>query len=441
MYDVAIIGAGPAGATAARFLAQSGVKVCLIDKDEFPRDKPCGGGFSYDLLHDFRYLASREDEFLKGICRVGVIHSPNRRTTLKGRVDMAVALRFDFDRVLFDAAIEVGAEPLTGQRVKGLSIEEDGVKVVTDSGEIHSRVIIGADGASSLVARTTGLNRKWQSSQITACRVVEVPALEKEIVDLYTPEFEYHFFLNLGGQPGYGWIFPKRNSINVGLGIVGTHSKGLPDRFIRFVRYLKSKRLLTKNADLSFTKGALVPTGGAIEKSYFNRCLLVGDSAGMVSPITGGGIAYAMRAARIASRVILNGLEEDRLDENYLSRYQRLWEQDFGSDFGSQLIAQRLFTSSFADLLFEIGKRDVVLQNMVTEAMAESLDEQINVRSLALRAFYVCFRQAFHLGFFTYSFESFPMRIGALFPIWVVLTTAHARGHEHTTALRSQGHL
>ncbi len=122
MYDVAVIGAGPAGATAARYLAKLGMKVCLIDKDRFPRDKPCGGGFSQDLIDDFPYLRKRTDDFLKGIARVGILHSPNRRIDLRGRVDMATTLRTDFDNVLLESAIEQGIEPLLGERVINLFI-------------------------------------------------------------------------------------------------------------------------------------------------------------------------------------------------------------------------------------------------------------------------------------------------------------------------------
>ena len=83
MHDVIVIGAGPGGATVSRYLASLGLEVLMIDKDSFPRDKPCGGGFSQTIIDDFSYLKSRARDFLKGIARVGVIHSPNRRITLE----------------------------------------------------------------------------------------------------------------------------------------------------------------------------------------------------------------------------------------------------------------------------------------------------------------------------------------------------------------------
>jgi len=401
MYDIIIVGAGPAGATCARYLSKLGHSVALIDRDTFPRDKPCGGGFSYNLLRNFPYLRTREADFLKGISRVGVIHSPNRKITLRGAVDMAVALRYDFDNVVFESAIEEGVSAYTGRRVKKIEFKEESVKAVTSDGEsITGRAIVGADGVNSLVARQSGLHTRWPSKTITACRVVEIPTAEETITDIYGEEKEYHFYSNLGGDPGYGWIFPKRETINVGLGIVGTHAQGLPHVFNRFVKMLKKDGLLKINADVSKARGALVPTGGPIAQTFSDRCLLIGDSCGMVSPLTGGGIAYAMIAARMAAKVLSECLENNSLNALSLSKYQRMWQGDFGKDFGPMLLAQKIFTGPFTDVLFEIGKRDSKIQSIVSEAMAESNDENINIRSLISRTLLVCLREAFHIPSF-----------------------------------------
>ncbi|MHA1134995.1 MAG: NAD(P)/FAD-dependent oxidoreductase [Candidatus Thorarchaeota archaeon] len=396
MFDVAVIGAGPGGATASRYLAKKGLKVCMIDKDHFPRDKPCGGGFAEGLMDEFPYLRKRSDEFLKGVAKVGVLHSPNRRIILEGSVDMAVALRTDFDNVLFECAVDEGAEPLLDIRAKSVRFHEDYAEVILkDSEPIKARVLIGADGVSSMVARETGLNRRWPSSTITACRVAEVPAKYSEISDRYTENLNYHFYANLGGLPGYGWIFPKQDTINIGVGIVGTHAQGLLRIFNAFVRLLKSEDLLMQDADLSGQQGALVPTGGPISKSYVDRGLLLGDSVGMVSPLTGGGIAYAMRAARYAAHVLEKAIEKDDFGSGTLGEYEKLWRSDFGNEFNDQLLAQKIFTSPFTDLLFEIGSRDTKIQEMVSEAMAESSEEIIDIKQLVLRTLYVCLRASF----------------------------------------------
>ncbi|TFG26323.1 NAD(P)/FAD-dependent oxidoreductase, partial [Candidatus Thorarchaeota archaeon] len=323
-------------------------------------------------------------------------HSPNRRIVLRGSVDMAVALRTDFDKVLLESAVEEGAESRVGVRAKSVRFHDDCSEVILKGSEsIKARVLVGADGVSSMVARETGLNRKWLSSMITACRVAEVPAKYNEITDRYSENLDYHFYANLGGLPGYGWIFPKQDTINIGLGIVGTYAQGLPRIFDAFVRLLKKENLLMQNADLSRAKGALVPTGGPISKSYVDRCVVLGDAAGMVSPLTGGGIAYAMRAGKHASSVLTKALEKDNLGSSTLRRYEYLWRNDFGNEFSEQLLAQKIFTSPFTDLLFEIGNRDEKIQEMVSEAMAESSDKGIDAKRLVLRTLYVCLRASF----------------------------------------------
>ncbi len=398
MYDVVVIGAGPGGATASRFLAERGLKVCMIDKDAFPRDKPCGGGFSRSIIDEFNYLQPRTHDFLKGVARVGVLHSPNRQIVLEGRVDMALTLRYDFDNVLFEEAVASGVLPLTGIRAKHVIFHDDVVTTeLSDGRSVQSKVVIGSDGATSMVARETGLNHRWSSSRITACRVCEVPVAPNAIIDRYTDDLKYHFFSNLEGKPGYGWIFPKQETINIGLGVVGTHAKGLPQVFDSFVRYLKNVDLLPKSSDLSGVKGALVPTAGPINKTVSDRCLILGDAAGHVSPLTGGGIVYAMRAARHAANILPGALENDALDAASLIKYQRLWQSDFGNDFQNQLLAQKIFTSPFANLLFHIGSKDKKIQDLVSDAMAESSEREIDVKQLMFRTLQVCLREA--LGF------------------------------------------
>ncbi len=395
MYDVVVIGAGPGGATVSRQLAKLGLQVCMIDKDTFPRDKPCGGGFSYKIIDEFPYLKQRTSDFLKGIAKVGVLHSPNRQIVLEGKVDMAVTLRTDFDNVLFEEAVSAGLVSLTGTRAKSVNIKPDSVAIELAGGQsIAGKVLVGADGVTSMVARETKLNQRWPSSSITACRVCEVPASTRDIIDRYTDDLKYHFFANLGGQPGYGWIFPKQDTINIGLGIVANHAQGLPSRFDTFVRYLTKRNLLPRNSDLSGAKGALVPTAGPIKQTVVNRCLLLGDSAGHVSPITAGGISYAMVAARYAAHAIADAIERNSLDALSLSKYQSLWQSDFGEDFRNQLLAQKIFTSSFTDLLFHIGSKDEKIQKMVSESMAESSDGEIDVKQLLVHTLKVCLREA-----------------------------------------------
>jgi digeranylgeranylglycerophospholipid reductase len=397
MYDVVVVGAGPAGSTASRYLAECGHNVALLDKATFPRDKPCGGGFNYALIDDFDYLKKHEFEFLDGICKTGVLHSPNRKICLRGKVDLAVTLRINFDNVLFEEAVDAGTHTLTGVRVQSVHRNGEGVTIQVKGGNlIKGRVVIGADGVGSQIARDLGLHKRWDSGAITACRVAEVPAAERFIEDAYRKEREYHFYANLAGHPGYGWIFPKHETINVGLGILGSHSQGLPLIFRKYIRMLEKDGLLPEDADLTGARGALVPTGGPVRTTVVDRCLLVGDSAGMVSPLTGGGIHYAMRAARMAADVVSRGIQLDRLDSEFLSAYERMWKADFGKDMRLMRLAQKAFTGVFAGTLFEIGNSDKALRAMVSGALGEN-SGNVRATSLALRILEVVLKQALHI--------------------------------------------
>ncbi len=396
MYDVAVIGAGPAGATCAKYLGRLGYSAVLTDKATFPRDKPCGGGFSRSIVDQFPYLRARQDDFIEAVCKIGVLHSPNHRIELRSKIDMAVTLRTVFDNVLYESAIEESTiVPMTGVRTKAVRFGDDHVTVqLSDGRSIQARAVVGADGVGSIVARDAGLHRRWPSNKITACKVAEIPVSEDYIENVYGEDREYHFFANFGGRPGYGWIFPKKRTVNVGLGIVGQLAAGLPHRFAEFIRYLKRQQLIPREADLSGTRGALVPTGGPIRKTYARRCLLAGDAAGMVNPITGGGIHYAMVAGRYAALVLARALDDNDLGEERLRKYQRLWWNDFGHDLPRLVTAQRLFTGSASSVLFEIGSRDSRIQRMVSEAMGEHSGAQIDAVSLLARVTWVCMREA-----------------------------------------------
>jgi geranylgeranyl reductase family protein len=397
MYDVAIIGAGPGGSTAARYLAMNGLKVGLIDKAKFPRDKACGGAIPSKILNTFSYLKSRSREFIKCIGSRGYLHSPDRKTVLTGEIPLAMTLRSEFDNVLLEAAMEAGANTILGTRVKSIKFDKEKVTIDTKhSNSINARLIIGADGVNSIVARLTALNIKWPSGSLVACKVAEIPCSLSDIMHYYGDEHTYHFYSGSWNQIGYGWVFPKYDTVNIGLGIIDKAARGLPSKFKGFVKLLQKEGVLKPDVDLSSTKGALVPVSGPIKSTVCDRCLLIGDAAGMVNPLTGGGIDYAMQSGRIAAKTLIGAFEEERFDKSFLMKYQRIWKSRLGPEFRNQLLSQKIMTSAFSSTLFKIGSRDKEIQKMVTSAMADSLGKTLKAYRLVARAAYVSLKEVFN---------------------------------------------
>jgi flavin-dependent dehydrogenase len=131
--------------------------------------------------------------------------------------------------------------------------------------------------------------------------------------------------------------------------------------------------------------------------TYSDRAILVGDSAGMVNPITGGGIAFAMQAGKIGAFVLRRALDEARSNSKVLQQYHLGWIRAFGHQFSSLLLAQRIFLSPFIATLFEIGLRDWKIQTMVANVMSETSREGIGTLEIVSRALFVAAREAFHL--------------------------------------------
>ncbi len=117
----------------------------------------------------------------------------------------------------------------------------------------------------------------------------------------------------------------------------------------------------------------------------------------MVNPLTGGGIHYAMKAGKTAAHVLSNALAEDRLDAEYLALYQKLWQADFGYEIKPLILAQKVFTSPFTNVLFEIGNRDLKIQQVVSDALSEASGTSIDVKLLAARSLAVILKSAFRL--------------------------------------------
>lgn len=295
-YDIIVIGAGPAGSMSAYYLAERGFSVALIDKESFPRYKPCGGGltartlklfpFSLDpvlerTINKFRFSRNFQDEFIR-----------------EGKDPLMYCMMRDkFDQFLVKKAIEKGTEFLPETRVNGLTESFDQIVVHTTRGEHSGSFVIGADGVSSLTARTFQLCRKIKKGIAIESEIkVDNESLErhKNMVCLDWGTF----------YRGYGWVFPKEDHLSVGVGGPAKLSKYLKIYFLNFLRSLKFE-----NAGIMSFRTTPIPFRIGYDRIQAGRVLLVGDAAGFTDPMTGEGINFAARSAKIATNTIIRYLE------------------------------------------------------------------------------------------------------------------------------------
>jgi geranylgeranyl reductase family protein len=334
-YDVIVVGAGPAGSTAAKNLAEKGIKVLILDKATFPREKPCGGGLPTRVQKRFPYIESLLDSVSYGTA----MYSSSLRykcELIREKPFLEMVLRKDFDHGLLSLAQKAGATFLGGKSVVDVVVQKDKVSVMLEDGQtMETQMVIGSDGMHSVVAEKTNLSKKLEV--LCVCLLQEQPMTSKQLTTFFTKKRLIFLFIKAHGIAGYAWVFPKKNCVNIGIGeFQSAISKARPkiplkETYEKFISTLKEKKLLPADFPVENLKGATLPIF-PLENTCGDRVLLCGDAAGFINPITGEGIYYAMVSGKIASDVIAEGLKSHDLSYRFLSRYQTLWDNDFGKD-------------------------------------------------------------------------------------------------------------
>ncbi len=326
-YDVVIVGLGPAGATAAAALSRGGLAVLGLDKDTHPRYKVCGGGLSArieQLLEPgFRSVVEQ------AITGVQFVHRGRDPLVIHAREPIAyMVMRDRFDHYLVQQAVQAGADIRAGAGVEEISQDESGVEVVTGQGRFRAQLVIGADGANSLVARHLFPNR----SQYRA------PALESEVQIGGGRHFPGvgTILVDVGAaRQGYGWIFPKRDCLSVGVGEFRRKATNLRATFDRFVQEESGLREWEVPRPIghpipaySEPEGRKAQDGHSLFVS--GRAALIGDAGHLVDPLFGEGIYYAVRSGQMVARAIV---ADRRLGAESLRAYDTALEREILPDF------------------------------------------------------------------------------------------------------------
>ena len=317
-YDVVVVGAGPAGSSAARAAAERGLKVLLLEKDSYPgENNACGGGinpYTYEKLKLPKRIVQKE---IRGMGFYSKLFRRNFHSRFDFSKPAATVLRRDFDKYLAEKAQDAGAELVTNSLVKKV----EGNTVFAKK-KYKGALIIGADGTFSVVKKSMGLPLPMPG-KIAPGLVYEVKA------DYATDDIE--LFFNPAFRNGYIWIFPKRNVLNIGIGSVGGKSYNFKEKLDSFIKNKFKHYTITRRM------AGVVPMTGPLKQTVKGNKLLVGDAAGHTGVAFGEGIHYAVDIGELAGEYCAKYFDGTPLEE---------YDTEWHSMYSTAYLAEKVFLAS-----------------------------------------------------------------------------------------------
>jgi geranylgeranyl reductase family protein len=326
MKTVAVLGGGPAGSFAAERLAQAGLRTIIFD-EKLAWEKPCGGGLTFKAYREYPYLI--ENATPKKLIYETSLSAPKAGEVCM-RLDnpLVIYSRMDLNGMLLKRAEKAGAE-IEKTRVLGIERREKGWRLQTRSGTAEADFCVVATGARNSLRE---VGTEWSATDTMTALGYYVPESRDRIDIQFLPQLE-----------GYIWVFPREGHLSVGICGKGEPAQALR---VRLEAYMEERGISRKDATFySHMLPSLELPGWKKNRVAGDRWMAVGDAAGLVDPITGEGLYYAMRSGDLASRAVLNdahGMTEKA------AAYRSMVAREFAVDLEfAASIAKRVFLGSF----------------------------------------------------------------------------------------------
>lgn len=347
VYDVAIVGAGPAGATCAWYLATRGIETLLVDKARFPRDKFCGDAVIPRAQRHLKRMGVLDQLIEAGECLFttsGGFVSPAGVECLSDSAENPSGTPMSVKRIILDERIVRAAQSAGAELLEEFPVDEVAFDDRARAWSVRSRkrrlmakTLVLADGAQSKLARSLGIVRDGPKA-----------ICSRAFIDGGSHSFETDgvCYMERDLLPGYAAIFRHPNDVLNYCAYIIPGGRAEPSD-LKAIHHglLESNPILRRHLgtgyDIEPMRGAWLRLGG-IPKSYADNLLIIGDAAGHIDPLTGEGIQFAMEGAEKAADTLVNAFHAGRFDAEHLSSYHKAWNREFGHKFPLARRASRL---------------------------------------------------------------------------------------------------